>query len=348
MRKLITSIVGITCVMGSYVAYADNESAVTSKSYVDAALSGKQDILESRSGDIIVTYPRNGGSPIVHEIKDELGSESNTSDTGLPTAESVDGATGGKIERLANLPNNNIVTYSMNTYEPTSTPIYDNTVNTFGNGVVRAGTLNSAIGSAVQDELIQVDENNVASATGTLWRINTSAPVALPVSKTLDASINGTGDCYRRLNGQSHGNGTCSADTLSYLGANTSSNKSGKWGAVFPYGDVSGISVCSSLKPTAAYYGDENWEYNGGRYIANSSENQTLSSEYTSQAGNGTLSGNQFYCWCKMENPAVSSWVFRDTNDDSSFCALNCAYSCVSGVLYNADFRGAVFGAVAQ
>ena len=347
MRKLITSIVGITCVMGSYVAYADNESAVTSKSYVDAALSGKQDILESRSGDIIVTYPRNGGSPIVHEIKDELGSESNTSDTGLPTAESVDGATGGKIERLANLPNNNIVTYSMNTYEPTSTPIYDNTVNTFGNGVVRAGTLNSAIGSAVQDELIQVDENNVASATGTLWRINTSAPVALPVSKTLDASINGTGDCYRRLNGQSHGNGTCSADTLSYLGANTSSNKSGKWGTVFPYGDVSGISVCSSLKPTAAYYGDENWEYNWG-YIANSSENQTLSSEYTSQAGNGTLSGNQFYCWCKMENPAVSSWVFRDTNDDSSFCALNCAYSCVSGVLYNADFRGAVFGAVAQ
>ena len=329
-------------------AYATGETTPTSKKYVDDALATKQAIMPEKAVDTIVTYPRTGGTAgTVHIIKDELGDS--TSDTGLPTAEAVEAGVEEKINRFVNLPNTNVVTYSDNTYTPTATPIYDGTSNTFGNGLVRASTLNSAVANAARGKFTRVNANGTADANGTLWRVNTVAPT-LTITKTLDASIGGTDYCCRSLNGSNNRtNGTCSAATQSALGA--SGNKSGKWGVVFPDGDVTGKSVCSSLKPTAVYYGDGQWDYSG-YYVASSAENTTLDGEYTSQSGNGNISSSQFYCYCKLDavggEPVASSWVFRNAGDDSAYCADSCASNCANSVWGYAVFRGAVFGGVAQ
>ena len=149
-----------------------------------------------------------------------------------------------------------------------------------------------------------------------------------------DVSINGTSQCYRSLDGSRNDDGACNADTLSYLGA--SGNKSGKWGVVFPYGDVSGISVCSGS--TASSMGA----------IATGAQSAILDTEYAAQAGGGAeaLATGQTQCWCKMENPTVSGspWVFRVVYGSTSYCADACARECAKDVLVFADIRGAVFG----
>ena len=164
--------------------------------------------------------------------------------------------------------------------------------------------------------------------TCNLWTItNQTAYGMTPFNP--DVSINGTSQCYRQLNGDTGGNGTCGADTLSYLGAD--GNKSGKWGVVFPYGDVSGISVCSTQSGTYAN-------------AATSEQSAILDSDFAQQSGvGGNIGGN---CWCKMENPTVSGspWVFGSDYGSTSNCAAGCANLCGSGVRYDAVMRGAVFG----
>ena len=167
-----------------------------------------------------------------------------------------------------------------------------------------------------------------------LWTItNQTAYGMTPFNP--DVSINGTSMCYRRLNGNAGDNGTCGANTLSYLGV--SGNKSGKWGTVFPYGDVSGISVCSAV--SASDMGT----------IATDAQVETMDAEYSAQAGVGesALANGQKYCWCKMENPTVSGspWVFGRDLGSSSYCANGCAYYCGLYVWGNAVMRGAVFAA---
>ena len=170
--------------------------------------------------------------------------------------------------------------------------------------------------------------------TCNLWTItNQTAYGMTPFNP--DVSIDGTSICYRRLDGSAGTNGTngtCGADTLSYLGAD--GNKSGKWGVVFPYGDVSGISVCSTRSGTYSN-------------AATDAQSTILDGEYTQQAGVGGNAGG--YCWCKMENPSVSAarWVFRDSYTVSNcarYCANLCAGGCADDLRLSAGFRGAVFG----
>ena len=330
-------------------AYATGEStATTSQKYVDDALSGKQAILTAKTNDTIVTYPRTNGPAIVHEIKEEMGTS--TSDTGIPTAETLESAIGEKIGVFVNLPNNNVVTYTGNGYSVTTTPIYDNSANTYGNGLVRASTLNSAVATAARAKFTQVNANGVADSNGGLWQINTVAPT-LTVTKTLDPLVNGTDYCYRGLNGTNNrANGNCSAATQTALGA--SGSKTGKWGVVFPYGEVVGRSVCSNVKPTNAYYGDGEYDYNRG-YITSSAETTTLNGQFTVQSGTGTPAEGYKYCYCKMDSvdgtdvSAVSRWVFNYSSSSASGCAANCAYHCGYYVQYRSDFRSGVFGSVA-
>ena len=149
-----------------------------------------------------------------------------------------------------------------------------------------------------------------------------------------DVSIDGTSYCYRSLSGTANDDGACNADTLSYLGA--TGNKSGKWGVVFPYGDVSGISVCSAT--TASSMGT----------IATDAQAATMDAEYAAQAGGGLAASatGQQYCWCKMEKPTVSGspWVSGLAYGAGFYCAYMCAEWCGSSVQSDADIRGAVFG----
>ena len=194
-----------------------------------------------------------------------------------------------------------------------------------GDKIITASALNSAFTTLPTTETTKLVCAN--PGTCTLWSITGQTAYGITPFNP-DVSISGTSICYRRLNGNTGSDGTCTADTLSYLGA--SGNKSGKWGVVFPYGEVSGISVCSEQSGTYAN-------------AATDAQSTILDNEYTQQAGVGGNAGG--YCWCKMENPdnSAARWVFLDSYSVSK-CANVCADDCADDVQLRADFRGTVFG----
>ena len=204
-------------------------------------------------------------------------------------------------------------------------PVYSTTDN-YKTALVEADDLNTIITNAVNSELTEVAEG---------WQINTVGNLTLPTLRTfLDASINGTDYCWRNRYG-SGSNGTCSAATVTTLGATNS--RSRMWGAVMPYGDIVGKSVCGATSGTA-------------NTAATDTQENSLTTEFNNQTGSGTLSSLQIKCWCKMEavagEPLTSSWVFLYTNNDSALCASSCAYNCAYAIMTIVGFRRTVFNAL--
>ena len=278
MKKFLFILFGLFVVAG---AFAAGENVLTSKPYVDDAVSTRQDKIPAANpsntnlGETVMTYTGTEGEIGEREL-----------------------FTGG--------------TYN---------------ASTDGDKLITASALKSAF------TLPETQTTKLTCAnpgTCDLWTItNQTAYGMTPFNP--DVSIDGTSSCVRRLNGQTGGDGTCGADTLSYLGAD--GNKSGKWGVVFPYGDVSGISVCS--KQSASTMGT----------AATSEQIAILDSEYAAQAGNGTLTSGQQYCWCKMENPdnSAARWVFVRRLGDR-MCLYGCASQCHHNLEGDSDFRRAIFG----
>ena len=349
-RIIVSIIGGVMPVIGAYATGATPETAIpTSLSYVTGGLNTKQAIMPAKDSDKIVTYGATAGAmgerAIITDPDDVV-----TGETGVMAVNATEGIIAAKQNKVLNIPSSNAVT-SCGDECLSSRHIYANANGKrLGDGLIDAQTVNTAAVAAINSKFTQINENGIADSNGQLWRINVvSAP--LMVSTTLDARINGTNSCYRRLHGNndSTGNNLCgTGHEMSYIG-NTGS-KTGRWGVVFPYGDVSGISVCSNVPPSSVMKYDQSSDgetdyYNWG-YIANGTESATLTSQYNSQAGNGTLQSDQKYCWCKMENPVASSWVFRISYDFSAYCAYYCADYCAYYVRAYAGFRGALFGAV--
>ena len=114
----------------------------------------------------------------------------------------------------------------------------------------------------------------------------------------------------------------------------------GDWGVVFPYGEVMGTSVCSTLAPENTSYG----YYTG--YIAD--DQAFVQSQYDAWVGASrptTVAGR--YCYCRLKSPvfAGSPWVFRHDYGSASYCATYCAFYCGDYLRYYAVLRGAVFAA---
>ncbi len=51
-------------------------------------------------------------------------------------------------------------------------------------------------------------------------------------------------------------------------------------------------------------------------------------------------------CWCKMVEPAVSSWVFIYAYTSAGHCAANCSGNCAHSARYNSAFRSALFSSL--
>lgn len=307
---------------------ASYTSIPTSKSYVDTGLNAKQPKFENLGNNKLMLYSNTtDGATLSRDIVTTLGT--NTSATTVPTRGAI--VTG--INTKQNTLNGTAGWVVENTGTAGSVkarPVYS-TTNNYKTALVEAEDLNQIIIDAVNSELTQV-------ANG--WQINSS--VTLPTLRTLlnlDASINGTSYCYRRLNGSTGDNGTCNATTLATLG--TGGNRSGLWGAVFPYGDIVGKSVCSTTS-------------GANNTAATAAQESSLTTEFNAQTGVGTsaLSDGQGNCWCKMESvggePAVSRWVFLGSVSSASDCAGSCAFYCGISVPSNSDFRSGVFGSVQQ
>ncbi len=141
---------------------------------------------------------------------------------------------------------------------------------------------------------------------------------------TLDASKDGVGYSYKEISGDEDYVGTYN---------NCPSVWYGEWCTQFDEYVVKGTSTCVT-------------DYSNEKYKQKAS-NQDLS------AGKG--SGK--YCYCKMtswtpnggtkQSPA-SSWVFRSDYSDAASCADHCVLGCALNVLNHSDFRGALFGSVAN
>ena len=54
------------------------------------------------------------------------------------------------------------------------------------------------------------------------------------------------------------------------------------------------------------------------------------------------------YCWCKMVEPAVSSWVFLEAHASADYCADYCSFYCADVAGVDAAYRAALFGSLAN
>ena len=53
-------------------------------------------------------------------------------------------------------------------------------------------------------------------------------------------------------------------------------------------------------------------------------------------------------CWCKMVEPAVSSWVFLVADSSAGSCVIRCSLYCASNAGGDAALRSALFGSLAN
>ena len=88
----------------------------------------------------------------------------------------------------------------------------------------------------------------------------------------------------------------------------THNNSTGTWKTVFSYGNVSGISTCTSTAPSG-------------------SMGTTKTSEGTPLNATGGETAGQ-YCWCKMTHPMSSLWAFSNDFGSASDCASDCTTRC--------------------
>ena len=107
----------------------------------------------------------------------------------------------------------------------------------------------------------------------------------------------------------------------------TYNNSTGVWKTVFSYGNVSGVSTCSTIGPTG-------------------SMGSTLTSDGVPlDAVAGDTSGR--YCWCKMTHPMASRWVFCIDYGSASACASGCTLDCGLRARSYVALRVGLFGSVA-
>jgi hypothetical protein len=108
---------------------------------------------------------------------------------------------------------------------------------------------------------------------------------------------------------------------------------------------------CSSYSPTAGNY-ETTWSVfgcSGGGSTAPASfagemRCSDTSGTYAVQGNPSTSSGQ--YCWCALNSPALSAYVFLYGVSAASSCSQGCANGCAYYTLHNSDFRSALFNAI--
>ena len=359
--KTVVSIIG-TFIATAAFATNDGRDTVTSQQFVENELSNRQDLVQPKSGDKAITAPvapEAKGAIGEREIKTTLGNEStNQSDPGLTTVGTVKAAIDTKQEKLKKYPAGvNVVTYTgtNNDQHATSgeygagittiTPIYDETVNTYGNGLVRAETLNTAVQRGIQRSLRQVPAGFVINKIGDV----------LPTTMYAQASDQPTSYCYKRINSDNNQQNICSKSLyddmkkgewavvmpretkITYDGITGGCNKNGTNGTSCGK-EIRGISACITESLVTSY-----------ATMVSNDKYTILQNAFDAYTENGTPSNDAKWCYCKATDPhigASSPWVFRIGFGKAINCAYNCAEYCGYSTYSSSVLRGAIFGAV--
>ncbi len=91
------------------------------------------------------------------------------------------------------------------------------------------------------------------------------------------------------------------------------------WSATFSAYTIHGNAACNEVSGTA---------------------NTVNTALYTTAGDEGT------YCWCQMQRPMASYWVFLDTYATAAACASGCTLACGTATQSNATYRTALLESV--
>jgi len=326
MKKTIAFVFSIMAVLP---VFAGSPNVPTSEKYVDDKMDEKQNLFGKKSSDTVVVYSSQQGVTGERAIRGDLDGVS-LNDNAISTVGALDRrALNYKLDAFANLPSSNVMTYHDRTLVA-ARPIYSaNTA--FKDALVDAETANAAIINAIENEFTAVDANGNPDPNGTLWRLNTAPVAPITIASNLGVNENGTGFCYKSATGAYKRRGTCSTTLYNGLA-------NGGWGAVFSYGEVSGISVCTSaLPPDFLKYAGGDADYNG-KYIV---ENQSAIQQYYNS---GNSSG--MFCYYKMTGPLASPWIFGGSAGSATSCSNACANMAGYNIANVTTWRSVTYGAL--
>lgn len=101
--------------------------------------------------------------------------------------------------------------------------------------------------------------------------------------------------------------------------ASVTSAEDKTWSATFPNYTITGNAACNEIAGTA---------------------NTANTALYTVAADQGQ------YCWCEMQRPMSSYWVFLQSYADAGTCASSCTLACATAIQSNVTFRTAVLESI--
>ncbi len=160
--------------------------------------------------------------------------------------------------------------------------------------------------------------------------------LTLPISTfaaLTEPSGNADSSCFVRADGVIQGTCANTTNMDNYLKTQYHS-----WIAEFDKGAtaINGVGVCSTV--SGANMAD----------VATSAQALTLAKNYTNQVtSSGTADGQ--YCWCKMEQPGESAWLYLTDYKDTSKCENECTYKCMDTVASNAyNFRTSMYATISS
>lgn len=303
-------------------------SVVTTQTYVDNLLSGKQAKITTTGTNKLMTYGAStGATPGSRDIVSTLGTS--TTATTVPETGPIVTAVNNK-QNIVNGTANYIMTGTGTAGTVGEKPVYSTTTN-YTNALVTAQTINTAAATAANSELSCIDNDCL------LWQINTSGPAGIStrIYFNPDASINGTSYCYINQYSGTRVTGNCSNTTMSAL---DSVGQSGNpWGVVFPYGEISGVGVCSNATVPSGSVGT----------VATEAQATALDDKYNYIVSNNiNRSDNKSRCWCKMTSPATSNWVFAYYFSSVSCDSSSCGGYCGRYLQNVENMRIGVFGSI--
>ena len=185
MRKFIIAII---CVFGVAGAYATGENErVTSMGYVNEELDTRQDKFDKLGANTAMTYSgSNNGEIGSRAITGDLGAESNTSNTAIPTVGAVDTKLENKQDEL-DFPANTVLVNTGTAGEPATKGIYDDSglYATQQDALIDAATFNAALQTAINSELSCAQRKDPNDPTSKCLLFNIFAPTTYNASKNL-------------------------------------------------------------------------------------------------------------------------------------------------------------------
>ena len=207
MKKLIICLM-LFCATGAFAA-GENQVA-TSQAYVAEELATRQDNFQKLGADTAMTYSGStDGAVGSRTITSNLGAETNTSNTSLPTVGGIDTKLATQQDKLDFSANTVLVNTGV-AGTPDAKAIYDDTDSyaTQQNALIDAATLNAAVQTAINSELVCAERKDPNDPNSPCYLFDIVTPVAqsrnlFDVSKLPARHVGGYGTIF-----ENNGDGT--------------------------------------------------------------------------------------------------------------------------------------------